>query len=79
VEKLCAASYFRNLLKLYLDDNGLTALAGRHLGKSEFLTKLTHLSLGYNNLGDEGIQNLVQSTNGQSLTQLSLQQNSLTF
>lgn len=55
VEKLCAASYFRNITKLYLDDNNLTAASGKFLAESTFLTKITHLSLGFNAIGDTGI------------------------
>ncbi len=63
VEKLCTASYFRNLKKLYLDDNELTSASGKYLAESQFLTQLTHLSLGYNKLADAGVSEFVKSKN----------------
>merc|ERR1712023_69619 len=48
VRNLTTASYLRNIVYMYLDDNELTSESGKHIAFSVFLTKLKHLSLGFN-------------------------------
>lgn len=60
---LTIASYLSNLYKLYVNDAGLTEKSALYLKESRFLGKLRVLSLGKNQLREEGASHLARAQN----------------